>query len=131
MAVGVVAAQLAVVYPYDALCAQQLLEALLDAALCHRLVTVRRQQAGGGGEHGASPVALDGSAFEHEVQAVAVFAIDDAAFEELAVDGVVLGGGELFSPSVEAEVEQAVMAVVVGQCDEAVVAGPGVVGVER
>ena len=106
MAVGIVADERAVLQPDDALGTQPQLQALFYVVLRQRLVAVGGQQAAGGGEDGASAVALDGAAFEHEVQMVFVASLDEAAVVDLATDAVVEFSLELLAPAVEAEVEE-------------------------
>ena len=130
MAVGVVARQVAVVYPQHAVGTEVGHQPLFYLVLGEGLVAVGSQQAAGGGEDGAPAVALDGAAFEHEVQMVYVLAADGPLIVEAAVDGIVLAGRKLLAPSVETKVEQQGRAAVAGEADEAVVAGPGVVGID-
>ena len=130
VAVGIITRQSPVVYPYDAFCAQGLHQPLSDVLLRHGLVAMGREQTGRRGEDGALSVALDGAALQHEVQLGAIVALQHAVLIQLAVDGIVKAGRELLAPAVESEVHQPMVALVVGEGDKAVVAGPGVVGVE-
>ena len=68
MSVGIVANQRAVVEPYDALGTEIFLEAGFNLGLREGLVAMRRHEATGSCEDGALAIALDGTAFEDEVQ---------------------------------------------------------------
>ena len=145
MSVGIVARQVSVIDPEDALGVKFKFQAFFDLCFCKGLVAMRGQQTAGGGEHCPASVALDGTAFEHKVETVNVFprlppcprgAVRrtegwEPLVVESAVDGVVEFRRELLAPAVEAEVEQAVMALVVGEGDESVIAGPSIVGIDN
>ena len=107
MTVGVVAHQVAVIDPDDALSTKTGLQTLLNLQLRQRLIAVRGHEALGGGEDGATAVALDGTALKHEVQTVDILALYATLVVETTVDGVVEAGLELLTPAVETEVEQA------------------------
>ena len=145
MSVGIVARQVSVIDPEDALGVKFAFQAFFDVVFGEGLIAVRGQQTAGGGEYRPASVALDGTAFEHEVETVNVVprlppcsrgAVRrtegwEPLVVESAVDGVVEFRRELLAPAVEAEVEQAVMAFVVGEGDESVIAGPSIVGIEN
>ena len=82
-------------------------------------------------ENGTLTIALNRTTFEYEVQMRFVCSLNRASVEQLAVDLVVQFGRELLAPAVEAEVEQAVMPLVVGEGDESVIAGPSVVRIDN
>ena len=126
VAVGVVAYQHAVVKPHDAVGSEPLLQPLFYLLLRQGLVAVGSQQTRGGGEHRATAVALNASAFKHEVEVRLIKPLHLTFHKDLPVDVVVEVGGKFLAPSVELEVEQDVFAVVL-HGDEAVVACPGVV----
>ena len=128
MAVGVIACQLAVVYPDDALGTECLQQPLLYLLAGHWLVAVGRQEALGGSENGAAAIAFDAASLEYEVELVDVLATQATFIVEAAVDGIVELGRELLSPAVELEVEQADAPLVADERQEPVVAGPCVVG---
>ena len=128
MSVGVVTRQRAMVNPEDALGTEVAFQTFLYLFLRHGLVTMGCHQTASGGEHRPTSVALNASAFEHEVEAVHIFAIYVSSVIKLTIQGVIEVGRELFAPAIKAEIEQAVVSLVVGEGDEAVVAGPSVVG---
>ena len=107
---------------------QGCLEPLLYLLPCEGLVAMGRHQTLLCGEYGAVSVALDASSFEHKVQMVLVGTLYGSLLHECAADAVVLFGGELHSPSVELEVQQAALAIGLQQRDEPMVACPSVVG---
>ena len=76
MAVSVVACQVPMIDPEDALSTEFLLQTGLDLSLCEGLVTMRRQQTACGGEDRASSVALDRAPFEYEVETIHIVALD-------------------------------------------------------
>ena len=128
MAVSIIACQTAVIDPEDTLGVQLLEQTGLNILLGEGLVAMRRQQAARRGEDGATSVALDRAALEHEVETIDILALDGAFLVKMAVDGVILFGRELIAPAIEAEIDQTAMATVVYQRDESMIARPGVVG---
>ena len=126
VAVRVVAREVAVVEPKDALGMEGCEQSRLDLFFCQGLVAMWREQAFACRQDGSLPVALDASSLEHEVEVVFVASLQDALLHHSAVDSVVELGRELLAPSVESEVEQA-RAVGGEQGDEAVVASPSIV----
>ena len=128
VSVGVVALQMSVVEPEDALGVEVAEQALLNLR-GGEVVAVGGEEAGGGGEDGAFSVALDASAFEYEVEAGLVVVAAGQMGMDADVDLVVEMGGKLESPSVELVVEEGGGTVVVAEeGDEGMVACPGVVG---
>ena len=116
------------VNPYDALCVEFLFQVLFYLFFRHGLVAMGRQQTAGGGKDSSLAIALYGTAFEHEVQTVHVFALHLTLIEETTIDGVVELGREFLAPAVEAEVEQSGVALIVHEGDKAMIASPSVVG---
>ena len=130
MSVGVIAYQTAMVEPYDALGTQPVFQPLFNRLLGKGLIAVGRHQTAKGGEDGPLAVALDAASLEHEVQMVLVGAFHQSLLIEMLVDLIVEFGRELLAPAVELEVEQKdVWPLLHG--DEAMVAGPSVVGRQR
>ena len=127
MSVSIIACQMAVIDPDDALCIKIVLQPLFNVCLGHGLVTMGCQQTTSRGEHSTFAVALDGAAFEHEVQTVRIFAFHLFLLIESTVDGIVEFGREFLAPAVKAEIEQTGMPLVVDECDEAMIARPGIV----
>ena len=70
VAVGVIAGENAVFEPHHALCVEALQQLPLDVGAAQRLVAVRGQETGGGGEDGAMTVALHGASLQDEVVVV-------------------------------------------------------------
>ncbi len=110
MAVGVIADEMAMVYPDNALGMEEVGEqAFHHVAQRQVLVTVRSQEALAGGEDSALAIALDAAAFEDKALMVLHGCILECTLiVELQVDGIVFLPGKLLSPSVELEVEQVV-----------------------
>ena len=127
VAVCVVTGQVAVIQPEHLTQVEAFHQVGFDVFAREGVIAIRSQQAGGGGEQGTFSVAFNGTAFEHEVAAVDVVAVKYAGLEQMTVDEVVLMGGKLHAPAVEAEVEQLRVGVFFLQGDESMVAGPGVV----
>lgn len=69
-------------------------------------VTVRVEQAGGGGQYGSFPIAFDASALENQINGPQGRVAECARLMECAGDGVVEVGTKLSSPPVEGEIEQ-------------------------
>ena len=67
VAVGVVADEVAVVEPHDALSTEPAFQFGFKLLATQRLVTIRSQQALRGGENGAAAVALDAAALQNEI----------------------------------------------------------------
>ena len=125
--IGVVACQIAVVEPEDALGVERGEQSLFNLLLGEGLVAVGRQEALAGGEDGAAAVALDAATLQDEVEVVLVSTLKNGLFIHVAADFVVERCLELLPPSVELEVEQrGFFAIEKGY--ETVVASPGVVG---
>ena len=145
MTVGIVARQVSVIDPEDALSVEVPFQAFFDFIFGERLVAMGGQQTACGGEYRPASVALDGTAFEHEVETVYVLprlplcqrgAVRrtegwEPLVVEMAVDGVVEFCRELLAPAVETEVEQAVVTLIVGEGDESMIAGPSVVRMDN
>ena len=133
--IRVVALQASVVEPQDALGREASAEfpayGLLGGRGLGGGAPVIVQVALGGGQYGALAVALYGTAFQFEVQLghveVVLRVVGEVLVVELAVDGIVQRCLELASPGIEAEVEQFACPVLAEQCDEGMVACPGVV----
>ena len=79
------------------------------------------------GEDSAGAVALDGSAFEFEIEAIVIVPLQHSLAVEFGVNGIVVLCLKLSAPSVESEIEQ-MPSVGILDGDESVVACPGVVG---
>ena len=90
MPVRVIAFQVSMVEPQDSLGMQCPQQVLLNVCQIHSFVASGGEQASGCGHDGALPVAFDGAAFEHEVQAVGVFSLQNLLFHQLPVDAVIL-----------------------------------------
>ena len=103
VAVGVVAAEVAVVDPDDALGAEAFFQFFLY--LLARAWLVAPHLALGGGHDGSTSVALDGSSLEHEVGVLLQSMGEVAFFVEVEGDEVVVVGGELAAPAVELELQ--------------------------
>lgn len=137
MPIGIVAFEMSVVEPQHAIGSQPAFQFILNLLLAHGFVPVGCQQTGDGGEYGSASVALDASAFEHEVEMVFIMvAVAEESFRPLfpygLVDLVVVVGGELHSPTVELEIEHQAMLLSIGTLfqagNEGMVACPCVVG---
>ena len=127
VAVGVVACKIAMVEPKDAFGMERCKQTRFDLCLLERLVAMRGEQTLARGKDSSLAVALYAAAFEHEVEVILVLTLQNALLRHPSADLVVKVGRELLAPTVEAEIEQ--MQPVRGkQGDEAVVAGPRVVG---
>ena len=137
VAVGVVASEVSVVDPDDAVGVEAVFQFLFYLFARKRLVALHL--ALGGGHDGSSSVALDGSSLEHEVGVVFELAGEMAVGEEPSRDVVVVFGWELPAPAVELELQGdgahaslAALEVAVGEGEEgecSVVACPCVVDV--
>ena len=128
MSVSIVACQMSVVYPENALGTEVVFQPFLNLLFGHGLIAVGCQQALACGKDGALAVALYRTAFKHEVETIDVFACNLAQIVEPAVDGVVEGCLELFAPTIETIVQQQAMPLIIDQGDKTVIAGPGVIG---
>ena len=131
MTVGVVTDKVAVVQPDDTVSPQPQFQLFLDFLDCKGLVTVRSQQALGGGENRALAVAFHRTALQHEVFMIFEGHLEEATLSQMAGDGIVKLGREFLTPSVETEIEEewgggSVFSVY--ECQRGMVAGPGVVG---
>ena len=104
MPVGIVARELSVIYPEDALGTEVLLQTLFNLVLAEGLVAMRSEQAARGGEDGALSVAFDRAPFEHEVEMVDILSPDRTVVIEASVDGIVELGREFLAPAVEAKI---------------------------
>ena len=134
MSVGVVANEVAMVYPQNSVGGESFFQFFFYFILTERLVAVGGHQASRCGEHGAFAVALYRTAFEHEVIAVDVFSIHHTGIKQGAVDTIIKRGLEFLSPSIKLEVEQTMtrkrtLLLAIYESDESVVARPCVVGV--
>ena len=89
MPVGVVARQVAVVYPEYAFRVEFTFQSLFYLFFAKRLVAMRCQQTARSGEHRALAVALNRTTFEHEVETVHIFAFQFSFVIKSAIDGVV------------------------------------------
>ena len=89
MSVGIIAGQMTVVNPDDPLRMELTLETFFDLSLCHRLVAMGGQQTTCRSEHRTFTVALDGAAFEYEVETVLILAFYFSLLVNPAVDGIV------------------------------------------
>ena len=127
MSVSIITCQMAVIDPDDALCMEILLQPLFNVCLSHGLVTMGCQQTTSRCEHRTFAIALDGATFEHEIQTVRIFALHLSLLIESAVDGVIEFGREFLAPAVKAVIEQASMPLIVNECDEAMIARPGII----
>ena len=105
MAVSVVACQVPMIDPEDALSTEFLLQTGLDLSLCEGLVTMRCQQTACGGEDCTTSVALDGAAFQHEVETIYVFPLNGPLIVKIAIQGIILRGRELLAPAVETKIK--------------------------
>lgn len=88
------------------LACSQALQSQSNVVFRKRLVAVGRQQTAGCREDGALTVALNGSAFEHEVVVWYQFSQKGPLPGKVTRDGIVLLPFELLAPSIETEVEQ-------------------------
>ena len=134
MSVGVVANEVAMVYPQNSVGGESFFQFFFYFILTERLVAVGGHQASRCGEHGALAVALYRTAFEHEVIAVDVFSIHHTGIKQGAVDTIIKRGLEFLAPSIKLEVEQTMtrkrtLLLAIYESDESVVARPCVVGV--
>ena len=127
VAVGVVAGQITVVEPQDALQSEGLFQILFDAHLRPLAVAVGREQAFACGEQGAGAVAFECAPLDYEVEPVFIPGPEPVLPVERRGDEVVVVGGKLESPPVELEVVDAGLAVA-QEGDATVVASPRVVG---
>lgn len=134
--IGIVASEITMMEPEDALYAKTLAEKGLHLRLIDRgdsialMAAVGIEKTLGSGEESAAAIALDSTPFEFEVKTIHVSAGDDALLVETGIDGIVEVGTELPSPSVETEIEE--LRTGAGEeGDETVVARPGVVGRTR
>ena len=85
MAVSIVACQIPMINPKDALGIELFLQAHLDLSLCHGLITMRGQQATCGSEDRATSVTLDRATFKHKVETIHVFSLKGTLIVELTV----------------------------------------------
>ena len=109
MTVGVIADEVAVVEPYNAVSLEEILQKFLQMVAVERLVAVRSQEALRRGEDGTLAIALDAATFEYETLVV----VDGAVLEsslvvEVERDGIVFLPSELLAPAVKLEVEERV-----------------------
>ena len=114
--------------PQQSVSMQPLQESLLYFLLSEWLIAVRCHEALTGGEQCPLAVALYTAPFEHKAEVILIGALQDALLHECAADEVVQLGRELLSPPIETEVQQACLAVLLEQGDEAMVACPSIVG---
>ena len=106
MSVGIVANQRAVVEPYDALGTEVFFEASFYLGLREGLITMGCHETAGSCEDGALAIALDGTAFEDEVQVGLIVALYATGIIEMAVDGIIQGCLKLIAPTVELEIKE-------------------------
>jgi hypothetical protein len=124
--IGVVAGEVAVFEPEDAFGTEPAAERRFDAFPVKVRIAVGTEQAFGGGEKGAGAVALDAAALEDQPRHAPLPGAEGACRLQAGGGLVVLVGGELEAPAVEAEIEQDRHAVFQdGERPE--VAAPGVV----
>ena len=107
MSVGVIAKELTVFKPYNALCMQCFEQLSLNVFARHGLVSVRCHEATCGGENAAFAVAFNASAFQNKVGVVFYGAVKGPHLSHVACDGIVFLPVEFLSPAIEFEVEHA------------------------
>lgn len=126
--IGIVAGEVAVVDPQDAVGAERVAETVFNLSAREVAVAVGGEEAFGGGEYRAAAVAFDGASFEHEAETVVERGAEHAGAGELGSDEVVEVCGEFQSPPVETEVDEADAVVAVDHCYGTEIACPRVVG---
>ena len=127
VAVRIVASEIAVMDPEDAVGSERRQELLLYPVAAERFVPVGSQEAFRRGEDGSLAVALDASSLEDKTEVILVGSLEDVLLHHVAADLVVEIGRKLQSPSVEAEIQQ-MGPVGLEDGDKRVIARPGIVG---
>ena len=107
VSIGVVAGQLPVVYPEDAVGAKPFLQPLFYLLPGQWLVAMGGHQTTGSGKDRSLAIALDRTALEDEVQMVFIMTMNHALVVEVLVDLVVELSLEFLAPTVKLEVEKA------------------------
>ena len=128
MGIGIVAGEVAVVDPQDAVGSERVAQIVFNLSAREVAVAVGGEEALGGGEYRAAAVAFDGASFEHEAETVVERGAEHTGAGELGGDEVVEACGEFESPAVEAEVDEADAVVAVDHGDRSEITRPCVVG---